>query len=106
MNEYIKDIDELIDSIKNSDIYINYIELENKVSMNEDIVRLTSEIKHIQKSIVSKNNDNEEELKSKYVELNSIPLYNEYTESMEEFNNLLLIIKNKFDLLVENILLR
>lgn len=108
MNNLIDEFDELLELIKQSDEYKEYVRLKELVSNNEDIKRLTDEIKKIQKSIVRSkgNKELEKELESKNIELNSIPLYNDYIESIDKLNELLLIVKNKFDSFINELILR
>ncbi len=113
MSEINGDIDHLIELIKTNEIYINYIKLEELLSNSDDINILIDEIKKLQKEAVNaeykqdyeKLNEKEKTLKIKYNELNNVPLYNDYIESKEELNNLLMIIKNKFDSLVDKLVL-
>jgi cell fate (sporulation/competence/biofilm development) regulator YmcA (YheA/YmcA/DUF963 family) len=108
MNNLIDEFDELLELIKQSDEYKEYVRLKELVSNNEDIKRLTDEIKKIQKRIVRSNGNKvlEKELESKNIELNSIPLYNDYIESIDKLNELLLIVKNKFDSFINELILR
>ena len=111
MNNLIKEFNELIELIKDSDLYKKYIRLEELVKKSNDINKLVEDIKELQKKIVNLEHKNmstkdlEEELNKKKVELNLIPLYNDYTESIDELNNMLLIIKNKFDNFIKELLL-
>lgn len=107
MNNDVKsEIDVLIDYIKNSKIYIDYIDILNKVDKCTDIKKLTNDIRILNKKLVrTPSIELENELKCKENELNSIPLYVDYIERLEELNNLLVIVKNKIDNLVKDILL-
>lgn len=113
MFDIVKDFDELIELIKDSDIYKEYKCIEQQVSINEDIKLLTDEIKALQKEAVNaeyKNNYEKlklsnEEIKNKYVELYKIPLYNDYIDKIDELNNLLGIIKSKFDSFIKELVL-
>ena len=104
MNDIINDFDELINLIKDSDIYKDYKSLECRVSQNKDIDELVNKIKKIQKEAVKAEAEGNKSLLKElnrqvedlYIELNNIPLYNEYEDKMNELNNMLLIIKNKF----------
>lgn len=114
MNDISKDFDELIDLIKDSEIYKEYKKLELKVKKNKDINRLVSIIKKLQKEAVNaehkKNYDlleqKNKEISSKNIELNNVPLYNDYVDKMNELNELLVTIKNKFDLFIKELTLR
>ena len=107
MNNEIKhEIDLLIESIKTSDIYNNYLILLNKVYENKDINNLVKEIRNIEKELVKKPSIAlEDKLKVKESELNNIPLYLDYKDSIDELNNMLLIIKNKMDKFVSELVL-
>lgn len=96
--ELKKEIDLLIIKIKDSTIYKEYISVLNKVNKSDDINRLVDEIKDIEKKLVrTPSIVLEESLKSKQQELNDIPLYQDYKEKLEELNNMLLTVKEKFD---------
>ena len=104
--EVINEIDTLINTIKSSDIYKEYIELLEKVSLSNEIKELTNEIRLINKKLVVTPSVELEELLSKRVnELNEIPLYLEYKYKLEELNNMLTIIKNKVELFMKDILI-
>lgn len=107
MNNEIKDgIDSLILEIKKSDIYKKYIDIEDKVNICDDIKKLVNEIKLIEKALVKTPSINLEiELKEKEEALNNIPLYLDYKEQLEELNNMLLIVKNKLDKFVSELVL-
>ena len=82
-NNVINNIDSLINAIKLSDIYKEYIDLLEKVNLSVDIKRLTNEIRTL---------------------LNDIPLYLEYKYKLEELNNMLIVIKNKIELFMKDII--
>ncbi len=105
-NKVIDEINNLINSTKDSNIYKEYKDLELKISRNEDIKLLIEDIKALNKKLVKTPSiDLEKELKSKEKELNSIPIYVEYKEKIEELNNLLLVIKNKMDNFIKELLI-
>lgn len=105
-NKVIDEINNLINSTKDSNIYKEYKDLELKISRNEDIKLLIEDIKSLNKKLVKTPSiDLEKELKSKEKELNSIPIYAEYKEKIEELNNLLLVIKNKMDNFIKELLI-
>lgn len=102
MENLLNKIDDLVDTIKSSDEYKRYLELEDKVKNNKEIMSLINEVKDIEKSIVnSKSKKDTESLKkeldNKLTKLESYPLYNEYIELQEEFNNLFGTIKDKLN---------
>lgn len=105
-NKVIDEINNLVNSIKESSIYKEYKDLELKISKNEEIKKLTDEIKSINKKLVKTPSiELENKLKELEEELNNIPLYIEYKEKVEELNNLLLVIKNKMDNFINEILI-
>lgn len=99
MNKNVIDkIDNLVSSIKKSDEYKNYIDILSKVENSDEIKDLSNEIKRINKELVKKPSvELELLLKEKENLLNSIPLYLEYKYKLEDLNNLLLVVKNKID---------
>ena len=102
MENLLNKIDDLVDTIKSSDEYKRYLELEDKVKNNKEIMSLINEVKDIEKSIVnSKSKKDTESLKkeldNKLTKLEGYPLYNEYIELQEEFNNLFGTIKDKLN---------
>ena len=103
-NEIIKGIDILINTIKDSDNYKKYIDLTNKLGNCDDVNRLTKEIKEINKELVKVESiELINKLKDKELELNSIPLYQDYLESVKELNYILSLIKDKIDNYIENL---
>ena len=105
-NEVINEIDALVSTIKSSDIYKEYIELLNKVSVSNEIKELTNEIRKINKELVlTPSIELEDKLKLKEKELNEIPLYLEYKYKLEELNNMLTVIKNKVEVFMKDILI-
>lgn len=105
-NVIIEDIEELITSIENSDIYIHYKDVYNRLKENSDIKNLIIDIKKINKSLVLNPSIKlEEELNIKTKALNQIPLYQDYLEKQEELNNLLIVVKNKIDIFMRDILI-
>lgn len=107
MNRNIIDkIDNLVISIKNSDEYKNYIDILSKVENSNEIKDLSNEIKKINKELVKKPSvELELLLKEKENLLNSIPLYMEYKYKLEDLNNLLLVVKNKIDNFVRDLVI-
>ncbi len=102
MEILLNKVDDLVNTIKSSDEYKRYLELEDKVKNNKEIMSLINEVKDIEKSIVnSKSKKDTESLKkeldNKLSKLEDYPLYNEYIELQEEFNNLFGTIKDKLN---------
>ncbi len=103
----INKIDELINEIKCSNIYKEYIDILDKVNNSELIINLVSDIKDINKKLVKTPSiDLENNLKNKENELNNIPLYLDYKDKLEELNNLLLVVKNRMDSYINEIIIK
>lgn len=101
-NIVIDSIDELINEIKKSDIYKEYIVLLDKVSKSNEINNLIKDIRLLNKQLVlTPSIKLEKELKDKEKELNGIPLYLEYKYKLEEVNNILIIVKNRIELFIK-----
>ena len=100
-----KDIDELFDKIKSSDLYKAYISIQEQLIKNKEIMNLIDEIKRYQKIVVN-NKDKivENELSTLYKKLNSYPIYQSYLEISDELNNELVSIKDIFEKYFETIL--
>lgn len=107
MNKKVIDrIDNLVNSIKNSNEYKEYIEILSKVNSCDEINTLTNDIKKLNKELVKKPSvELELLLKNKEKELNSIPLYLEYKYKLEDLNNLLLVVKNRVDNFVSELII-
>lgn len=104
--EVISKIDTLINTIKSSNEYKEYIKLLDKVSSSNEIKELTNEIRLINKKLVlTPSLELEEALSKKEKELNQIPLYLEYKYKLEELNNVLTVIKNKVEVFMKDILI-
>ena len=104
--EVISKIDNLINTIKSSNEYKEYIELLDKVNLSNEIKELTNEIRLINNKLVLTPSVELEELLSKREkDLNEIPLYLEYKYKLEELNNMLTVIKNKVEVFMKDILI-
>ena len=104
--EVITEIDTLINTIKESNIYKEYVYLLDKVNNSSDIKELTNDIRKLNKELVlTPSIELEERLKLKEKQLNEIPLYLEYKYKLEELNNMLTIIKNKVEVFMKDILI-
>ena len=92
-DELLNKIDELIELIKNTPNYKKYIELKEIMKNNSDIMSLIKQIKKVEQSIVKKEynkldtSEEENKLKELKSELNTYPVYLEYSYIQEDLNN-------------------
>jgi len=101
VNNLILDkVDNLIDFIKDSQEYKDYVFLSEKLSNNKKVNDYIKRIKFLQKEIVKKelNHDDisslEEEINLLLDKLNKVPLYVEFTSKQEELNEIFQLVKN------------
>lgn len=102
MENLLNKIDDLVDTIKDSKEYKHYLELEDKIKSNKEIMSLIEEVKTKEKAIVNSKNINDtdslkRELDHLLSKLDEYPLYVEYIELQEDFNNLFGTIKDKLN---------
>lgn len=95
MNEALN---EVINTIINSDDYKKCIELKNTMSSNEELVSLIEKIKKLQKKYVN-TNDQEilVELEKLEEELNNIPIYVIYMQHLEKVNEKIEFVKDELN---------
>ena len=101
MNKEIENkLDEIIDYIKNTDSYKNYLKAKEILDTKDDIKLKIEEIKKYQKEIVN-NSKNKKELELKIKEnldyLENDITYIAYKNSLDEVNNMLNIFENKIN---------
>lgn len=102
-NKILNEVDGIIEYIKETTDYKDYIYLKEKLSNNEKANNLIKEIKNLQKKIVKlelekKDTTKEEErIKNNLAELNKMPLYVEFIEKQEVLNDMYQTIKNRLD---------
>lgn len=93
-------IDEIIDYIKNTDNYKNYLKAKIKLENREDLKEIINNIKKLQKEII-KNPKNKKELENelnKNIEILETDItYSEYNNYLIEVNNMLAIFENKLN---------
>ena len=88
----LKKIDELVEIIKNSNEYKRFCELKI-MAKDDNITSLINNIKKVQQNIIKKEHDGkdtlllEEELLNLKKELDTFPIYKEYTYLQEDLNN-------------------
>lgn len=99
MNIMNKELDELVSYIKNTSSYKNCISIKKKMDKNEEICSLIEEIKSLQKKYVKSNYDDsiKEKLDKLESKLNSIPIYVEYNNNLEEVNKMIDLIKDELN---------
>ena len=94
--EILHKIDEIIDKIESSELYLKYLDLRKKIDNNKELVMLINEVKLLQKDVVH-HLDKKDLLNKKIDELNSIPIYREYNNVIYEINNTYAIIENNLN---------
>lgn len=98
MEELNRNLDEVVNCIKNSKEYKKCIELKEKMDSNDEINSLVKEIKLKQKKYIRSNDSNIlEELKLLEDKLNNIPIYHIYLENLEEVNNMINYVKDELN---------
>ena len=87
-------IEELFNSIENSDLYKEYKKMSSILDKDEFIKKTIEEIKELEKQATyleyigdDKYKEIDEEIKRKTEELNNNHVYQEYLNKMDEFNN-------------------
>ena len=94
--EILNKIDEIINLIENSSEYQKYLSLKKDLDNDKEITLLISEIKILQKDVVH-HLDKKEILNKKINELESIPLYREYQNTVASLNNTYAIIEQRIN---------
>ena len=89
-----KSIDELFNSIENSNVYKRYKEIENILSKDTELLNLINEIKELEKKATklehignTEYKDIDKIIKDKLNILNNKPIYIEYLNRMNELND-------------------
>ena len=101
MNKELEDkLNEIIEFIKNTDSYKNYLKAKEILEEKEDIKEKIKEIKKYQKMIIN-NIDKKSELELKIKDnlkyLEQDITYISYQEYLNEVNNMLIIFENKIN---------
>lgn len=104
--EILDKIDEIVEFIKDSEEYQQYLFLEQKMKNHPKIERLISEIKSLQKKAVKSTSKEEtsiidKEILSLQKELEDIPLYVDFLRVQEELSITFSIIKETIDKIFE-----
>ena len=93
-----KELEEVINTIINSDDYKSCIQLKEKMSTNKEICELVDKIKVLQKKYVRENGEEVlEELKLLEERLNEIPIYVIYMQHLEKVNEMINYVKDEFN---------
>lgn len=93
-----KELDEVINTIINSDDYKSCIQLKEKMSTNKEICELVEKIKVLQKKYVRENGEEVlEELKLLEERLNEIPIYVIYMQHLEKVNEMINYVKDELN---------
>lgn len=104
--EILDKIDEIVEFVKDSKEYQQYLFLEQKMKEHPKIPKLISEIKKLQKKAVKASNKEEvsiidEEILTIQNELEDIPLYVDFLRVQSELNVTFSIIKETIDKIFE-----
>lgn len=102
-NLILDEVNKLVDSIKETKDYQDYLFLSNKLKENDKALEYIDKIKKLQKEIVKKEVNGEDvtslehDISNLLDKLNKIPLYVEYINKQKELNEEYQIIKNTLD---------
>ena len=101
-------IEDLFNSIENSSLYKRYMKMNDILSKDENIKKILDEIKELEKEATYLENigddrykEVDEEIKRKADILNNNCIYQEYLNSMNEFNDELSISSNMIEKYIE-----
>ena len=101
-----KELNDLVDYIKNTSEYKACIDLKEKMSSNEEVIALVKKVKELQKKYIKSNYDKEikKELDIANERLSNIPIYVVYKQNLEKVNEMINTVKyelnNYFDKLL------
>ena len=96
MEKLDKSLEEIVSCIKNSNEYMECIEIKEKMKSNEELMEMIEDIKKLQKKYIRSNYDSniKKELDDLEDKLNSIPIYNIYLEKLNKVNELIDYVKD------------
>ena len=103
MNDILKDVEILKESIINSNEYKNFKKYEEILDNNEEINKIIAKIKRVQQSIIKKEDKGENidkdqiELNTLYKKLDTCEDYKNYIESSKILNELITSIQKEFE---------
>ncbi len=93
-----KELEEVINTVINSNDYKSCIQLKEKMSTNKEICELVDKIKVLQKKYVRENGEEVlEELKLLEERLNEIPIYVIYMQHLEKVNEMINYVKDELN---------
>lgn len=99
MENVYKQLDRVINTIKDSDDYKKCIEIKNKMNNNTELVEMIERVKKLQKKIV--NNPDSIDLENEYNELNNklndIPIYHDYLYYLDRVNEMIIYVKDSLN---------
>ena len=99
MENVYKQLDRVINTIKDSDDYKKCIEIKNKMNNNTELVEMIERVKKLQKKIV--NNPDSIDLENEYKELNNklndIPIYHDYLYYLDRVNEMIIYVKDSLN---------
>ena len=98
---------ELVDAIKDSNDYKEYLKLKEKIKSNDEIMEEIDKVKALQKSYVKSaylDNKIKQELDKELDKLESISLYREYQNKVKKINNIMITIKEGLNIIFDDIL--
>lgn len=98
VNQLNKALDDVINTIINSDDYKSCIQLKEKMSTNKEICELVEKIKILQKKYVRESDEEVlAELKLLEERLNEIPIYVIYMQHLEKVNEMINYVKDELN---------
>ncbi|MDD3048615.1 MAG: YlbF family regulator [Bacilli bacterium] len=109
MKSHEKEVDILVEQIKNSEIYKNYLHILEQVEASIDINLLIKDIKALQQKAVKEESLNhnieaiEDDINTKKDALYNMPLYKDYLEISEELNEVIVGINLKMQKYIDDI---
>lgn len=105
MNDIYKEVDDLFNDFKNTELYKNYISCKSKIESNKEIMDLIDNIKRYKKIYVNKKDVKvKEELDKLYDKLNRYPIYQSYLIYKDEINDYLIKLSCRFNKYFKDIL--
>ena len=99
LNKEVKEnIEDIVTYITSSESYIRCIDIKKQMDENKDLCEKIKEIKKLQKEYIRSNdNDIKNELDNLVNEINNIPIYVEYNNSLEEVNEMISLVKDRLN---------